>query len=488
MYRQFSRPIRAAAQLIGASEDSIENLFNSSRVLVRLEDSFIENPDSRETFLLTVNQCLRFCPNIAVSLSSSAVELLDDCNKLATAVLGKGHAVLFVGAGEDFRGYDAIVNIGTQVMPELPLTTVNSTGWVGRVSPSASNPTELPWKAAAPNAIGALAAACLGTSQAFFRLLNERCVSVPFEISLWTHDIGPPASLDIGPRLPVEPVEIDAFLVGCGAVSNGWAYTIKRLPVIGQLRAIDRQSLGRENIEPYVASDRSSIGRPKAEILRELLQSKIAVTPHAEEWELFKIRFEYGLTVPPLIIGGLDNVTTRHSVQRLWPQSLIDMAAGGLMSQVIVKRSRTGGICLLEALKPDLNESRYAERIAKATGLRVDRIVGSPTDAISEEDVASAPEEMRDELEQARKRGELICGRIVRHNLNADESNSTEFAPAVPFVTAFSGVVGAAETMKVLIGHTPPESRHFQYSFESGRGRALQMQCASDCECASRAA
>ena len=150
MYRNFSRPIRAAAQLIGASEDSVENLFRSSSVLVRLEDSFIENPDGRETFLLTVDQCLRFCPNIAVSLSSSAIELLDDCNKLATAVHGQGHAVLLVGAGEDFRRYDAIVNIGTQVIPELPLTTVNSSGWVGRVSPSASNPTELPWKAAAP--------------------------------------------------------------------------------------------------------------------------------------------------------------------------------------------------------------------------------------------------------------------------------------------------------------------------------------------------
>lgn len=486
MDRLFSRSIRAATQLVDASEDSIEGLFKSARVLVRLEDAFTERADAHETFLLAVNQSLRFCPNIAVSLPPSAIELLNDCNKLASAVHGEGHAVLLVAANEDFRDYSAIVNIGIEVVPDLPWTSVISSGWVARLSPAKCDIPAIPWKPAPPNPIGALAAACLGTSQAFLYLLNEPRSLMPFEISLFNHEIGPPGSLDIGPPLPVEPVVIDAFLVGCGAVTNGWAYTIKRLPVMGRLRAIDRQSLRGENLGPYVAVGRCSVGRPKAEIIRDLLQPTISVTPYADEWELFKIRLEHGLTVPRLIIAGLDNVMTRHSVQRLWPESLVDMAAGGLTSQVIVKRNPEG-ICLLEALRPDLNEVNYAKRLSIETGLRLDRIFSSPTDPISEEDVASAPAEMREELELARQRGELICGRIVRHNLS-DEADSPDFAPAVPFVTAFSGVVGAAETIKCLIRFTRPQSVHFQYSFESGRARALQMQCVFDCECNSHAA
>src|SRR5207249_8423580 len=106
-----------------------------------------------------------------------------------------------------------------------------------------------------------------------------------------------------------------------------------------------------ENIGPYVAAVRQWIGRPKAEIMRELLAPRIAVTPRAEEFELFKLRLGYGqLRVPPLIVNGLDNVETRHAVQRLWPATLIDMAAGGTMAQVIVKEVAGDSICLLQAL------------------------------------------------------------------------------------------------------------------------------------------
>ena len=488
MDSQLSRSIRAAAQLTRLSEDSVENLFKSSRVLVRLEDSFIDNPDARGTFILTVNQCLRFCPNVAISLSSSATELLNECNKLAEGVHGEGHSVLLDPSNHNFRRYNAIVNVGTGVIPGLPWTTVNSSGWVGRVSTSESNHSALLWNRAAPNPIGALAAACLGSSQAFLYLLNEPRISGPFEISLFNHEIGAPGSLNIGPKLPMRPVHIDAFLVGCGAVSNGWAYTLNRLPVIGHIRAIDRQRLGEENVGPYVAVDRRSVSKPKAEIIGDLLNPQIAVTPYVDEWEQFKIRLKYEVTVPPLIIAGLDNVETRHSIQQLWPECLIDMGANSLTSQVIVKPRCTKGICLLEALKPDVNELSYAERLSNGTGLSIDRIISSPTAVITEEDVASAPAQFRDELERAWKRGERICGRIVRYNLDEDNSNSAQFAPAVPFVTAFSGVVGAAETMKLLTGHTTPEPVHLQYSFESGRARALEMLCASDCECSVHAA
>jgi len=63
------------------------------------------------------------------------------------------------------------------------------------------------------------------------------------------------------------------------------------------------------------------------------------------------------------------------------------------------------------------------------------------------------------------------------------EGHDPDFAPAVPFVTALSGIKGAAETVKWLMGQRYPHSLHFQHSFESGRARALGMVCNPDCEC-----
>src|SRR6266446_5656253 len=108
---RFTRPVRAAAQLLSAPEHFVEHLFKSARVLVRLEDGFIGLPDARETFLLAINQCLRFCPNTAVCLPSSAVELLEQSNSLASEIYGTGHVIESVSS-DSFSNFTAIVNVG----------------------------------------------------------------------------------------------------------------------------------------------------------------------------------------------------------------------------------------------------------------------------------------------------------------------------------------------------------------------------------------
>jgi hypothetical protein len=396
-------------------------------------------------------------------------------------VHGAGHPVEVTGIREATR-FAAIVNVGTEILEDLPSTTVNSTGWIARIAGAGSGIKRLPWLPHDPNAIGAVAAACLGAGRAFLALAGRPLVTPPLEISLFTQEIGPPGTLLPGPELPAVPAELNAFVVGCGAVSNGWAYTVKRLPIVGRLDAIDRQALKVENLGPYVASRREWLNKPKAEMIAALLAPGIRVTPRPDEWEFFKIRLQFGLPVPPIVVNGLDNVGTRHSVQRLWPEVLIDMAAGGLTSQVIVKRIRSAGICLLRALDRPADEIDWAERLALETGLRVERIREGATTAITEADVADAPEGKRETLDNARGRRVPICGRVVDQNLRF-EGRDPNFVPAVPFVTCFSGVVGAAATMKWLMGYREDASFHFQQSFASGRGRVLKMVCDPGCEC-----
>jgi tRNA A37 threonylcarbamoyladenosine dehydratase len=479
MDSHFTRPVRAAAQIRGSSEGAVEHLFRSARVAVRLEERFAESHDARETFLLAVDQCLRFCPNVCVQLPRGATDLVEQFNKLKSAIYGDD-CTAGTDDRTDFGNANAIINIGTEVLSGRPSTTVNSSGWVARVS-GATSGHRLSWNSATPNVLGAYAAACLGTSQAFLRLLDEPVFPNAFEVSLFNYEIAEPGSMGSGPPLPREPITIDAWLIGCGGVSNGWAYAIKQLPVKGSLMAVDRELLRTENLGPYVAANRDHIGKPKVDLISELLRPSIRVTPFLDEWEFFKIRLEHGLSVPPLVVAGVDNVETRHSVQRVWPRHLIDMGASALTSQVLVKSLGTEGLCLLGALSRKPNELSYSQRISRQTGLQIDRIVSAPTEPINEDDVAAAPAEMRDELELARQKGQLMCGYILGY-LGSEESD-IDFAPAVPFVTSFSGIVGAAETMKWLMQLTHSESLHLQYSFQSGRLRSSQMECAVDCEC-----
>jgi hypothetical protein len=189
----------------------------------------------------------------------------------------------------------------------------------------------------------------------------------------------------------------------------------------------------------------------------------------------------YGIVVPPLIVSGLDHVGTRHSVQRLWPETLIDMGAGALTSQVIVKPRAVDALCLLRALDVPTGEIEWAERLALETGLHAERIRYQPVTEITDADISNADDVHRSQLEKFR--GKLICGRITGQNLTMENANP-DFAPAVPFVTAFSGVVGAAETLKVLMGVS--RGLHFQRHFQSQRSRVLQMDCDPGCECQNR--
>jgi hypothetical protein len=475
-----SRPIRLAAELRDEAAAAVASLFAEARIMIRLEDAFGNLHDARETFLFAVNQTLRFCPNVALCVPADARDLVQAADELAVRIHGPGHHVRRMEFG-DATAFSAIMNVGTELEPGLPWTTVNSTGWVARVATSVGSRGRLPWVSSLPNPVGALAAGCLGVGRLFLQLVGRPLEGSAFELSLFTHEASQPGSLQWGPSLPQRPVDLDGFLVGCGAVSNGWAYAVRRLPIRGHLEAIDRQALRIENIGPYVLTGREHVGSAKAEVIKTALAPAVAVTPRADEWEFFKIRLRHGLHVPPLIVGGLDNVETRHSVQRLWPEILIDMAAGGLTSQLIVKQRGTDGICLLRALRRPGGEVGWAEQRARETGLRVDRILEQPTTQVTSADVDAAPPDKREMLEHARQQGQLVCGRVTEQNLRF-EPRDQNFSPAVPFVTSFAGVVGAAATMKYLMGYRD-DSGHYQQSFQSGRGRWLSLKCDPDCEC-----
>jgi molybdopterin/thiamine biosynthesis adenylyltransferase len=475
-----SRPLRLAAQVTGGKEADLSNVF-AGRVAVHLAGDQAGRPDAHETFLFAVNQILRFAPNLSISLPDSEFDLAQQVRALAKGIVAPGAEIPLI---VDDHSAIVTLTIGTALAPTTTGVAVSSSGWLARTLTSASEASLLPEPTGPLNPLGALAAACLGAGQVFMALAGVPLLDEPVELSLFDRTCGAPGQLTDGPPLPVGALELDSLLVGCGAVMNGFAYTLVRLPVKGRARAVDRQRLRTENIGPYVLSSLELLGIEKAQVLARALAPQINVIPYAEDFDpLFTVRLERGhFPLPPIVVAGLDNVVTRHTVQRLWPAILIDMGAGGSTAQVILKRRAEPGMCLLEALHVPPWEQGDVERLASESGLAL-RSVRAMDSPISEQDVLDAPSELRGALATARELKMLRCG-FIRARALDHERQSEEFAAAAPFVVAYSGVVAAAELMKEMMGVNQPGSMRYQASHTSLRTRAVSPPALKDCECA----
>jgi hypothetical protein len=122
-----------------------------------------------------------------------------------------------------------------------------SDGWTGKVFPAGTREPVTAFMVSNP--VGALTAAALTAGEAFLRLIGLSRPSREFELSAWSGVCGPLGSVPGDPSLPVIP-PIDALLIGCGNVMNGWAAAARALRITGYARAVDRQSLGEENLGP----------------------------------------------------------------------------------------------------------------------------------------------------------------------------------------------------------------------------------------------
>jgi hypothetical protein len=227
------------------------------------------------------------------------------------------------------------------------------------------------------------------------------------------------------------------------------------------------------------------LGWTKTAVVKAALPGMDLQTHDEELYPLFTTRLDRGLiTLPPVVVAGLDRVGPRHIVQRLWPELLVDLGAGGETSQVIIKRLADDGACVLELLdlpagEVDAHTSELG-RLAAESGLSPESLRDAMDAPIDADDVARAPEHLRADMEAACKRGQLRCG-YVRSRALDHESEDADFVAAVPFVVAFAGVAGCAQLIRALEGHT--RSLRYQFSFSSLRGRARTAVAGERCDC-----
>jgi molybdopterin/thiamine biosynthesis adenylyltransferase len=475
----FSRPQKTADSLGALAED--RHRFLNKQVLLTGDPTILFTENGRSCFLDSIRLLVRVCPHIIVSIPPSCRALLDDAKSLAKHV-AFGREIDFRHAVQDMTPYDAILSIGSTVRPHLPWTTINSNGWVARVS---SGDKEVSPECDLTNPIAALAAACLGVGEVFKRLIRLKAergeLLNGFSYSLRTYQ---PYKCDFGPALP-DDLPADLLIVGAGAIGNGLAHLASQLRFTGRISIIDSQIYGMENLGTCILIGSDQLTKPKALVLSECL------TKAGKDAKGFHMPFGQYMkdvdTHEAIVINGLDNIDVRHDVQRsLWPDVVIDGAIGDFTCQVSRHPWADNIACLICLFRrPDAGPAEEFQR--EATGLPRERLESADS-VLAKADVDQAPTEKQEFLRS--RIGRPICS-VVQEAMAqkiSEERQGEGFQPSVPFVACFSACMVIAETVAHICGWPSILEPRFQFDFLTGPayGQEVPQTRRTDCICARR--
>jgi molybdopterin/thiamine biosynthesis adenylyltransferase len=475
----YSRAQKAADALGQLAGD--RHRFLEKRVLLTGEEAILITENGKNCFLDSLRLLGRICQHIVLSIPPSGEPLMEAAIAVADQ-LAFGTQIDFIHEPGDLPGYDAILSVGAQVHPDLPWTTINSNGWLVRVS---SGDSALAAECDRANPIGALAAACLGASEVFKRLIRLRAergeLLNSFSYSLRTYNL---SRTDFGPELP-DDLPADLLIVGAGAIGNALAHLISRLNFSGEIRIVDLQVYELENMATSILVGLDDLTRPKAFVLAEHLE-KAGRNAKGFHMPLAQYVKDFAIC-PSIAISGLDNVDARHEVQRsLWPDVVIDGAIGDFACQASRHPWADDVACLICLFRKPARKP--AEELQQeGTGLSHDRLT-KPDSIVTQSDVERAPVEKRSFLQS--RVGRTVCSVVqeaMAQNLSTDRQRSG-FEPSVPFVAGFSACMVIAETIAHVCGWPSELQPRFQFDFlmGPGYGHCLPQARRADCVCARR--
>lgn len=479
----FSRPQATAATLAASAADA--HRFTDKVVLLTGEEEILSMDNGAFCLLDALRLLVRTVATVEVFVPPSLSKLLSDAQGLARQI-EFGNPVRFLEEPPLLEHYDAILNVGWQVMPDLPSTTINANGWIARVSSTA---TPLSKDCGQANPIAALGAACLGISDVFKRLicLRESYADVfdGLEFSLYTcetEDVSP--GLPLPERLVLPPT----LLAGGGAIGNGIALLFFQLNLSGELWVLDRQKFGEENLGTCVMLGPAGVGVPKAEFLSaELALTRLHPHPLTGDMESLKQSFGTEIPYPELVLSGFDNVPARHQLQELWPDLVVDGGISEFGVQAFSHRWGSPHQCLkCHFVAPKATD--HVQLATEATGLSRARVT-NPDAPITEKDIAVAPAEKQSWLRA--RIGQKTCSVVSEATVQAlrDSDDSVDFSPSVPFVACMSAALVVSRAVAALLEPGRTVNSRFTFDMLQGPaiGLALNEVAKTNCDCTHRA-
>lgn len=476
-----SRPLATAARLREHAVDT--SRFLDKQVLLTGEAPTLSTANGRACLLGSLHLLVRICRHITVYLPPECSALREECEAVARRI-AYDQEIRFPEVAPDPAAFNAVLSVGLVARPDLPWTVINSHGWLARVS---SGNLDLPLDCSQPNPIGALAAASLGVTDVFKRLIQLRETRGRFfnglSFSLYTYQTG---AVDPGPALPTKLLG-DVLVVGGGAIGNGISYLLLQLPMQGNVDIVDAQAFQPENLGTCILTGPDDVGTAKAETLAALLRANnISAKGYRSDFASFSELFGQALSYPKVILNGLDNIEARHQVQDVWPDLIIDGAIGDFGCQVSVHPWDKDIACLRCLFQVEPAEA--AEKVAsRATGLTVAR-ARHADDLLTEDDVTLASHDKQVWLRE--RIGRKICSIVqeaVAQELSIKEQR-TGFRPSVPFVATLSASMVVGEFVKYQMGSMSSLAPRYQLDVLRGpeRGLDVPQERRRSCLCVTR--
>lgn len=437
---EFSRQRATAQSLIGKANGDIEHFFELP-VLLTGDPQFLKTKNGRWIFEDCAFLLIRMTKRLTIEVRDDetlAAKIRADIAHLTE------HQAEVKTTGVDYTQFEAVLSVGAKAEPTLPWTAVNSNGWVARIS---SGSTDLPVESAQPNPIGALAAACLGVTEAFKRLIQLKPqrgeLHDNFAFSFYSYQTsqepGPPiSSFDVG----------NPLLVGAGAIGNGICQLFRQLPIEGSISVVDPQDFKEENLGTCLLISTQDLDKPKAEVLARLFRARLEAAGYREDVTTFMgTRLGKPIPYPRIILTALDNIDARRQVQTMWPDLVIDGAIGALSCEATLHPWGPDLSCLMcDFEEPTVSATKVQSEL---TGLRESRLTNL-LDFVTEEDVNDAAPEKKDFL--AKNIGKQICSVLSEAEIEkiAKEGSKKGFQPSVPFVACLSACMMVTELIRTI--------------------------------------
>ncbi|WP_189561966.1 MULTISPECIES: ThiF family adenylyltransferase [unclassified Mesorhizobium] len=474
---RFSRLCATASELADASFEP-QRFLQQSVLLTGTADAFATENGcemARCALLLLMRMTKSLVVALPAGLEALERELGDCARQHAWDEVPK-----FVRLPVDPAPYAAVLSIGGDPRPDWPWTVITSNGWTLRVT-STARPVDQACGVANP--VAALAAASLGVGEVFKRLLKLRDDKGQFldacVFSLWSYAQDDEA----GPVLP-QVMDVDLLVAGAGAIGNGVAHLLSRLPLRGRCLILDRQKYGPENWGTCLRLTRTASKVEKATFLSGLFTGELQATPFQGQVEdLGRVS---SWRAPPVVLSGFDNVDARHAVQDLWPDLVIDGAIGKRLECQVSAHPWSSSIACLRCIFKAAAGERAEVVQERMTGL-TSASLADLTRSLTEADIADAAPERREWL--SARVGKPICSVLEEAAALSSAALEESFRPSVPFVATFSACMIVTEFVRYLTtGKVGVEPRFF-FSLLWGphRGEHYPEDRHRDCLCVTRA-
>lgn len=299
----FPRDAVAISQVLqGFQADVFADKLKDVWVAIAFGEQAATSRDGRELLDLAVRLIARLYPNLSVVASSGGDQFGADLVALAKAI----------NPNIKVRRREGCASVALSVGVDAPVVDahtiyVGCDGWsgqVGTVGPYGTSDLGNPF--------GAGFAACLGAANLF------RFLFLPDGASSLDRDARYPTDASSFPDLESATLTAPMVLVGAGAIGNGAAWALSRVPVTGDLHVVDPETVELSNLQRYVLCIRSDEGIAKVKVIDEAFKSEgLRPSLYHGDWGSFLETHGYRWE---RVLVAVDSARDRRAVQGSLPR------------------------------------------------------------------------------------------------------------------------------------------------------------------------